>query len=103
MNDERLTPKPLIHKHEEFPEHQWRRNEYGNIDEFAMGFGYHNGPVCERCGYSFCEHCEPNGWKNTDCVIDEYFCPNCERKLWRGDKFCKYCGQTILHDGEAEP
>lgn len=33
MNDSRLIPKPLIHIHEEYPEHQWRRKENGEIDD----------------------------------------------------------------------
>ena len=97
MNDSRLIPKPLIHRHEEYPEHQWRRKENGEIDDFAMEIGYHNGPVCERCGYSFCEHCEPDGYDKGPCVIDEYYCPNCNHFLYEKDKFCSFCGQAILH------
>ena len=76
-------------------EHQWRRTAEGKIDEFAMCFDYHNGPVCERCGYSFCEHCEPNGWNEEPCVIDEYRCPTCNENIGRSDKYCKYCGQRL--------
>jgi hypothetical protein len=32
-------------------------------DEFAYSVGYHNGPRCKNCGYSFCKHCKPNGHK----------------------------------------
>lgn len=30
MSDSRLTPKPLTNKHEEYPEHQWRKTESGD-------------------------------------------------------------------------
>lgn len=92
---ERDTAKEILHIHQEFSEHQWRRTEEGKIDEFAMYVDYHNGPVCERCGYSFCEHCEPNGWDEEPCVIDEYRCPNCNQEIGRSDKCCKYCGQIL--------
>lgn len=92
---ERDTAKEILHIHQEFSEHQWRRTAEGKIDEFAMCFDYHNGPVCERCGYSFCEHCEPNGWNEEPCVIDEYRCPTCNENIGRSDKYCKNCGQRL--------
>lgn len=51
--------KKVVHFHQEFPEHDWARDEDGKIDEFAMEYEYHNGPYCNRCGYSFCIHCTP--------------------------------------------
>lgn len=90
MKDERLTPKPLIHKHEEFPEHDWYRTEDGEIDEFDMSVGFHNGPVCKRC--------DPDGWNAEPCVVDEYRCPNCNHLLNKKDKFCSECGQEILQE-----
>lgn len=98
MSDTRLTPRKIIHRHEEFPEHKWMRTESGKIDEFAMSIGYHNGPVCERCYYSFCEHCEPDGWDKEPCVVDEYRCPNCNHIIGRAVKYCEYCGQAILQE-----
>lgn len=92
---DRYTAKEILHIHQEFSEHQWRRTAEGKIDEFAMCFDYHNGPVCERCGYSFCEHCEPNGWNEEPCVIDEYRCPTCNENIGRSDKYCKKCGQRL--------
>ena len=89
---ERDTAKEILHIHQEFSEHQWRRTAEGKIDEFAMYVDCHSGPVCERCGYSFCEHCEPNGWDEEPCVIDEYRCPTCNENIGRSDKYCKYCG-----------
>lgn len=99
MKDERFTAKPPIHKHEEFAEHKWRRTKDREIDDFAMSFDYHNGPICERCGYTFCVYCEPDGWDKQPCVINEYRCPNCYRSLSKKDKFCSYCGQAIQWDG----
>ena len=92
---ERDTAKEILHIHQEFSEHQWRRTAEGKIDEFAMYVDCHSGPVCERCGYSFCEHCEPNGWDEEPCVIDEYRCPTCNENIGRSDKYCKYCGQRL--------
>lgn len=39
--------------------HVWAKDEDGNVDHFAMDaeMDFHNGPVCTKCGYSFCEHC----------------------------------------------
>ena len=39
------------------PTHRWKRDEYGEIDRFAMNSDYHNGPMCERCWASYCLHC----------------------------------------------
>lgn len=39
------------------PEHQWRKNERGEIDKAAMDCDPHNGPCCARCGESYCVHC----------------------------------------------
>lgn len=30
----------------------------GRLDTFAMDAGYHNGPGCEKCGASWCWHCD---------------------------------------------
>lgn len=37
--------------------HRWMRNSDGDIDWFASVGGFHNGPMCEDCGYSRCVHC----------------------------------------------
>lgn len=37
--------------------HKWRLDDGGLVDRFALDEGYHNGPGCEVCGYSFCIHC----------------------------------------------
>lgn len=90
-------PKTPIHIHEEYPEHDWETDEDGNIDEWAMSDGFHNGPVCKRCYHSFCIHCEPSKFNNGNgpCVIDEYKCPKCGCILQKGTKFCSECGQAV--------
>lgn len=91
--------KPPIHVHEEYPEHDWKTDEDGKIDEWAMSYEFHNGPMCKRCYHSFCIHCEPNGFNDGPCVIDEYKCPKCGCILQKGTKFCSECGQAVKLDG----
>lgn len=90
--------KAPIHIYEEYQKHDWQTTEDGEIDIFAFEYDYHNGPVCKRCGYSYCIHCLPDGRENGPCVIDEYKCPSCERYISKGTKFCSECGQEILWD-----
>lgn len=36
----------------------FKDTKYGDeISMFAYAEGYHNGPKCKNCGYTFCEHC----------------------------------------------
>ena len=84
-----------IHIYEEYPEHDWKRKENGEIDDFAFDGDYHNGPYCKRCHYSFCIFCDPNGWNKEPCVIDEYKCPKCGRYISKNTKFCSKCGQAV--------
>lgn len=44
-----------------WPEHQWKRNADGTVDDCAVMGDYHNGPDCLRCGHTYCIHCHPNG------------------------------------------
>lgn len=85
----------VIHIHEEYPEHDWVRNEDGSIDTFAMAYDYHNGPECKRCYHSFCEHCNPDGYTDTPCIVDYYKCPICGKKLNIHQKFCDECGTKL--------
>lgn len=87
--------KPPVHIHEEYPEHDWERKENGDIDNFAYDGDYHNGPMCKRCYYSFCIHCDLDGWNKKPCIIDEYKCPKCGRCIGKGTKFCRHCGQAV--------
>jgi hypothetical protein len=40
--------------------HDWKKNEDGSIDIWAMDGDRCNGPSCIRCGLSYCQHCEPD-------------------------------------------
>lgn len=39
--------------------HNFIRDDDGDIDVFQLDIGYHNGPKCQDCGASFCQHCYP--------------------------------------------
>ena len=47
--------------------HDWRLDHSGQIEMFAWEYGYHNGPVCERCWASPCVSCEPD-WESDECL-----------------------------------
>lgn len=48
--------------------HDWYLDEDGDIDTFAMEYGNHNGPMCKRCSYSYCHHCQDE--PDEPCEID---------------------------------
>ena len=56
--------------------HKWILDENGEIDMFAYSEDIHNGPECEICGESFCEHCEKD-WATTECREPHYECSEC--------------------------
>ena len=88
-----------IHIHEEYPEHDWRLTDEGEIDTFASEEGFHNGPLCKRCYHSFCVHCNPDGYTDElPCTVDEWKCPTCEKRLYTGQHFCDDCGTKIDWD-----
>ena len=96
---EMLTARPAKHIHEEYPEHEWERQENGEIDEFAMDVDNHNGPMCVRCWESFCVHCEPDGYEtHKHCVVDKFECPECGKTVYEGQKYCAHCGRGIVWD-----
>lgn len=90
--EKRVTKKPVFH-HESYCEHKWRM-KYGEIDRFAFESGFCNGPVCERCGYSFCVHCNPDGFDEQACVVDWYECPECHKRVGSFQTTCD-CGQRL--------
>ena len=92
---EEQKPKTPIHIHREHAEHDWKTDKAGKIDEFAMDCGFHHGPACKRCGYTFCEHCSPNGWNWKPCVVDYYLCPRCGKIILKNDKNCVNCEQAV--------
>jgi hypothetical protein len=40
----------------------------GGIDPFILDAGYHNGPGCEACFVTWCEHCSDD-WKTAACPM----------------------------------
>ena len=90
----------IKHSHEEYPEHDWIRDENGEIDLWAWESGYHAGPMCKRCYTSPCCYCETEKeWNKGSCIVDEYVCPKCENKNISnfGTKynFCPVCGTPL--------
>lgn len=87
----------VIHIHTEYPEHDWIKDDDGEIDEWMLDVGYHNGPMCSRCNHSFCVHCETYEENNGPCVTDEWKCPNCGCKFGPSPyyNFCYNCGQAL--------
>lgn len=90
---EKQIPKNPIHIHEEYEKHQWRKNDNGEVDEWAFSSGYCNGVVCERCHDVECVICNPD-YDNKPCIIDKYLCPLCHLELLPNEHHCK-CGQTL--------
>lgn len=99
---ESLTPLEPKHIYEKYAEHDWYRTDDGKIDNSVFDIDDHSGPVCKRCGYSFCIFCKPNGWNDEPCVIDEYKCPSCNHTILEPTKFCKECGQAINWNAQNE-
>lgn len=89
---EKNEPKKAEYRKMVYPRHKWMEED-GKIDEFAYSSGYCNGPMCERCYYSFCEHCNPDGWEE-ECIVEDYICPSCGEKVNRKNTHCK-CGQKL--------
>jgi hypothetical protein len=46
-------------------------DDEGKVDRFAYSEGFHNGPVCTRCGDSFCIHCLPLDIPVYQCTATE--------------------------------
>ena len=80
--------------------HLWKKNNDGEVDEWAWECGYCNGPECEICGATFCVHCDkrnieihPDGKSRYDeenCK-PHYICSECGRAVKEDDKYCT-CG-----------
>ena len=49
--------------------HIWQKDDDGSINIFAFESGNHNGPVCIKCGYSFCHHCQDK--VDQECQLDK--------------------------------
>ncbi len=51
--------------------HNWKKNENGNVDEWAWESGFHNGVYCQDCGKTVCVHCNPDYMELDDCTGPE--------------------------------
>ena len=79
--------------------HLWYEDENGNIDEWRVDNGFHNGPECQICHTAFCEHCTPD-WATTECEIGHYYCSECaETSRDAHENYCPNCG-AIMDGGD---
>lgn len=92
---------PVVHGRWIFTKrHLWYKDENGNIDEWRVDNGFHNGPECQICHTAFCEHCTPD-WSTTECEIGHYYCSECaETSRDAHENYCPSCGAKM--DGGAE-
>lgn len=75
--------------------HLWYKDENGNIDEWRVDNGFHNGPECQICHTAFCEHCTPD-WSTTECEIGHYYCSECaETSRDAHGNYCPNCGAKM--------
>jgi hypothetical protein len=92
---------PVVHGRWIFTKrHLWYKDENGNIDEWRVDNGFHNGPECQICHTAFCEHCTPD-WSTTECEIGHYYCSECaETSRDAHENYCPNCGAIM--DGGTE-
>lgn len=83
---------PVVHGRWIFTKrHLWYKDENGNIDEWRVDNGFHNGPECQICHTAFCEHCTPD-WSTTECEIGHYYCSECaETSRDAHENYCPSC------------
>ena len=78
--------------------HRWKQNSRGDIDYFAgVDVGYHNGPLCVKCGFSFCEHCDPDGYE-TECECPTETCSECGAEFDIRTNYCPNCGADMREE-----
>lgn len=85
----------------ELHEHRWKKYDGSDeIDTFAgVDFGFHNGPLCIKCGLSFCEHCEPEKYLSV-CPVPNYKCSICGHESDTNSPFCPACGADMRKKNE---
>lgn len=95
---EKVDIEPLKHgKWLNTCEHDWEKDRRGEINMFAVEYEYHNGPYCEICHESYCEHCTPD-WASTKC-IPHFICSVCGMHEKKRYDFCR-CGAKM--DAEVQ-
>lgn len=73
--------------------HLWKKDEDGEIDEWAWEHGFHNGACCEICYKTPCAHCEPDYDEKQDCH-EHYMCSECGRVVIDLEPYC-HCGAKM--------
>ena len=98
---EKQIPKKPKHTYIKHGKHTWKKNENGEIDDFAWDYDYHNGVVCEVCGETVCVHCNPDYMELDDCEEEHWSCSSCGKEVYRNTKYCD-CGQKLDWSEESE-
>lgn len=91
---EKQIPKKPNHTLIKHGKHKWHKNQYGEIDDFAWEFEYHNGVICEVCGETVCVLCNPKYDELSDCEEEYWNCPACDKKILYKRSHC-ICGQKL--------
>lgn len=73
--------------------HIWKKNDDGEIDEWAWDYEFHNGVSCEICHKTPCIHCEPDYDEKQDCR-EHYICSECGRVVLALEPYC-HCGAKM--------
>lgn len=98
--EKQIQKKPK-HTYIKHGKHTWKKNENGEIDDFAWDYDYHNGVVCEVCGETVCVHCNPDYMELDDCEEEHWSCSSCGKEVYRNTKYCD-CGQKLDWSEESE-
>lgn len=98
---EKQIPKKLKHVLIKYGKHTWKKNEDGEVDDFAWEYDYHNGVICEVCGRSICVYCNPKYDELTDCEEEYWECQSCGKKLYSNRKYCD-CGQKLKWESDEQ-
>lgn len=73
--------------------HLWKKDDDGEVDEWAWESGFHNGVHCNICYKSICVHCEPDYDEKQDCR-EHYMCSECGRVVLDLEPYC-HCGAKM--------
>lgn len=98
---QKQIPKKPKHVLIKCGKHTWKKNEDGEVDDFAWDYDYHNGVVCEVCGETVCVHCNPKYDELTDCEEEYWKCQSCGKKLYSKPKYCD-CGQKLKWESDEQ-